>query len=478
MTYFSDGVSEEILETVSRNTDLKVISRASSFQFRGSHKATRHVAAELNVSHVLDGSVRRSGSHVRISAQLVECASETRIWSERYDRDLEDVFALQDEIAVAVAEALKAEFSRAGPSPGKVDPAAYDLYLRTRDELATRPLAEKIEMLEQCIALAPDFANGWAALALVRTLNASLERDSRARGPLVEQARTALVIAERLDPAMGLTRTVREALEPFAAYQRREALVREALRLAPGDPGCLSSAANLLAEVGRSREALALAEEAKERDPLSTTWLLLLENYDEQAAQYDALVAKRPAVPELSSTAAVYAAMNGDWSRYEALKQRAWARPVAEPLTRRMLPESFRFFDAIRDGDRAYLDDLGNRLLSRVERTGTVRVDSLVSVAFAGQVDTAFNAVERATFDGAYEIGGRFLLGNWWMGAMFGRLGAPLIADPRFLRFCGKLGLVHYWLETGRWPDCADRVRYDFRAEAQKVAAEGLARHV
>ena len=103
---FSDGVSEEIRDTVARCADVKVIGRASSFQFRGPDKAAAHVAAQVHATHVLDGSVRRSGARVRISIELVECASAVSLWSKRFDRDLSDIFALQDEIAGAVAQAL------------------------------------------------------------------------------------------------------------------------------------------------------------------------------------------------------------------------------------------------------------------------------------------------------------------------------------------------------------------------------------
>jgi TolB-like protein len=483
MSFFSDGVSEEILETVSRNTDLKVISRASSFSLRGANKATRHVAAELNVTHVLDGSVRRSGSRVRISAQLVECASETRIWSERFDRDLTDIFALQDEIATAVAEALKSAFSRAGPSPGKVDPAAYDLFLRARDFSITGPVAPRIEMMERCVALAPDFAPGWTALAMMRANHAIFERGDLALEPLLEAAWAALKTAERLDPTMGRTRVARAWLEPYAAYQRREALLSEGLRLTPGDPACLTEMSFLLGFVGRRREALALAEEARSRDPLlpqaaSRYVTALDERYDEQSAQFDVARAKWPANIEFSVTAASFAAANGDWTKYESLRRHAYAQPFAEtPPTAIPMRRNFRFWDAIRDGDKAYLDNFANRLLSRVEATGTVPVESLWSAAMAGRADAAFRAVERAAFDGAFEVGGH--VGNINPGTLFlRRFGAALMDDPRFLRLCAKLGLVHYWLETSRWPDCADQVRYDFRAEARKVAAAGLARHV
>jgi TolB-like protein len=483
MSFFSDGVSEEILETVSRNTDLKVISRASSFSLRGANKATRHVAEELNVSHVLDGSVRRSGSRVRISAQLVECASETRIWSQRFERDLTDIFALQDEIATAVAEALKAEFSRAGPLPGKVDPAAYDLYLRARDFSITGPVAPRIEMLERCVALAPDFAAGWTLLASARAYQAIFERGDLELAPLAEESRAAVAIAEQLDPTMGRTRAVRASLEPWAAFQRREDLLSEALRLTPGDPDCLTDMSFLLGFVGRRREALSLAEEARSRDPLfpqaASRWLTALdERYDEQAAHYDAMRARWPGNIEFSVTASGFAAANGDWTRYDSLRRHADAQPFAEnPATAIPMRRHFRFWDAIRGGDKAYLNSFANRLLSLVEATGTVPVESLWSAAIAGQAEAAFQAIDRAAFDGGFEFGGH--VGNVNPGMLFVRLfSAPLMDDPRFLRLCAKLGLVHYWLETGRWPDCADRVSYDFRAEARKAAGEGLARHV
>jgi hypothetical protein len=137
----------------------------------------------------------------------------------------------------------------------------------------------------------------------------------------------------------------------------------------------------------------------------------------------------------------------------------------------------FWYWDAIRDGDRASLDDWANGLLDGVERAGSVPLNWLFSVAAAGHLDVAYEAVDRASFGEAFDLEGQSRMVDWWPGAIFLRvLSAALMDDPRFLRLCGKRGLVHYWLETGRWPDCADQVPYDFRAEARKVAAEGLAR--
>jgi TolB-like protein len=129
LQYFSDGVSEEILNTLSQRTALKVIGRSSSFQFRGPDKSVPHVARLLGVTHVLDGAVRRSGPRTRVSAQLIDCASQTTLWASQFERELSDIFALQDEIAAAVARAMRCAFDPAVRS-GALEPAVYDLYLQ------------------------------------------------------------------------------------------------------------------------------------------------------------------------------------------------------------------------------------------------------------------------------------------------------------------------------------------------------------
>src|SRR6185295_19283823 len=121
MQFFSDGVSEEIIQRLSRGAKMKVIGRTSSFQFRGADKTARTVASELKCSHILDGSIRRAGGRVRIAAHLVEAASQTTLWSDRYDRGLDDIFAVQDEISEHIAAALHQNFTSF--STKAIDPA-------------------------------------------------------------------------------------------------------------------------------------------------------------------------------------------------------------------------------------------------------------------------------------------------------------------------------------------------------------------
>ena len=160
LAYFSDGVSEEIQQTVAQGSDLKVLARSSSFQFRGAEKIVRKVAASLNATHVLDGSVRRSGSRIRITANLIECEGETTLWANRFDGDLGDVFDLQERIAEAVAQALKVTLAPQAPSP-VLDPAIYEVFLKARavvteqGSLFDDASADAIPLLEQVVAAAP-----------------------------------------------------------------------------------------------------------------------------------------------------------------------------------------------------------------------------------------------------------------------------------------------------------------------------------
>ena len=165
MQFFSDGVSEEIIQRLSRGANLTLIGRTSSFQFRDDRKAD--AARTLNCSHILDGSIRRAADRVRVSAHLVEAASGTMLWSDRYDRGLEDIFAVQDDISENIAGALNQAFS--SYSTQMVDPEVYDLYLRASlRSYAPDELRANIGLLEVATQRAPSFAEAWARLAYLR----------------------------------------------------------------------------------------------------------------------------------------------------------------------------------------------------------------------------------------------------------------------------------------------------------------------
>jgi adenylate cyclase len=190
--YFSDGISEEILNLLTKLPQLKVASRTSSFNFKGKEVSIPMVARELGVGTVLEGSVRRAGERVRITAQLIEADSDSHLWSETYDREMKDVFAIQDDIAQSIVKALQVTLSpqerRAMQSVATSDPEAYDYYLRGRNymySMARRDYEHAIRMFEQAIKLDSKYALAYAGLAdayshMYRYVEATLENVERA----------------------------------------------------------------------------------------------------------------------------------------------------------------------------------------------------------------------------------------------------------------------------------------------------------
>ena len=224
--YFSDGISEEILNLLAKLPKLKVASRTSAFLFKGKDVGIPAVARELGVSTVLEGSVRRAGDHVRITAQLIDAASDSHLWSETYDREFKDVFAIQDDIAQSIVKALQVTLSpqerRSLLSVATSDPLAYDYYLRGRGymySMARRDYEHAIRMFQKAISVDSKYALAYAGIAdacshLYRYVEASkqnVERANRASEQAVAldsgsaeahaSRGLALVISERYDDA-------------------------------------------------------------------------------------------------------------------------------------------------------------------------------------------------------------------------------------------------------------------------------------
>jgi TolB-like protein/Tfp pilus assembly protein PilF len=475
--YFSDGVSEEILQTLARSADLKVIGRASSFQFRGAEKAAGRVAASLNATHVLDGSVRRAGSKVRVAANLIECEHQTNLWSDRYDRDLTDVFALWDEIAASVAAALKTAFARS-PPPSPIDPAAYDLFLRVQAYpffgFAADPRRPK--MLEEVVGRAPTFARGWATLAIRGASELQLHREDAmaagvTRDRVVEAAGTAL----RLDPHMGLAYQALGYLQPYAAYREQEALNEQALAAAPSDASVLANMGMFCAVVGRPREGLSFARRAYELDPLDQTvtshfgtLLNLAGQFEEAGRLMDAAGERWPENALVAVNAMVFAARLGDKAKVLRLAER-WTAAAIESAWRDSIWYARNLVEPNPESLKAWVQELRDGLA----RTGTVPLHAPQRLNALGLTETAFELIDRASYAYLFDPEAPSPPVGSFAGFMFAGHNAAMMRDPRFVRFCAKIGLVSYWIETGKWPDCADVVPYDFRAEARQLAGEG-----
>ena len=479
MAYFSDGVSEEILQTVARGAELKVIGRGSSFQFRGRDKAAAHVGAALSATHVLDGSVRRSGAKVRIAANLIECERETTLWSDRFDRELSDVFALQDEIAAAVAAALKVAFAPAVQAES-VDPAAYTLYLqareiRNRGLLSPETVIAVIRLLREATTLAPKFARAWEFLATmeVEHLRFDEARQGVERADVVVAAETAL----RLDPGLGGAHQALGALEPFGRFAEREAFHMKALAVAPNDPTVLTNASLFFAEVGRMRDALDYARQAYALDPMypwAASWYAVMVEYDGRQAETRALWERFTTLwpdNELIAWGAVCAAYDSrDWIWFDEQVAASRQKGFASAAMRGVIAAGERLRAPSPDVRQRQLDWAGDRLA----RTGALPVGEFKNLHNLGLSDEAFELVAQASFAYMFDPD---------LGSPNGALGSSMIfdantniemmRDPRFVGLCAKLGLCDYWVKTGRWPDCAELVApiYDFKAECRRLAA-------
>jgi TolB-like protein len=463
MAYFSDGVSEEILQTVGRSAELKVIGRSSSFQLRGADKAAAHVAAELKATHMLDGSVRRSGRRVRVAAQLIACDSGVGLWSERFDHDLSDVFALQDEIAAAVAAALKVAFAPA-KRLGPIDPTAYDLYLRTR--ASTAP-TDAIELLEAAVALAPDFAGAWAELAMWRV------RARRYSSPATVKLSDAAAAAQKaltLDPSLGVVYVALSQLEPLGNYQAREALLLKALADAPTDPTALASMSVFCSDTGRIRASLDYASRSRDLNPkdhASALWYALaldaMGRYAETRPLWQAYLARWPGARRVITMNALAAAGDGaDWTWFETLVRETPESLLAASPELSALPP---FYRSVRDPDPQYLAGLLDLARRALTQSGSVPLNILRAACSLGANDEAFQLIDKSSYAFMFDPEGSLPAEGGMRGVLFRQSNRPMINDPRFLTLCVKLGLCDYWIASGCWPDCADDTPYDFRAE-------------
>ncbi len=241
--YFADGLSEELINVLARIPGLKVTSRSSSFLFRDADVGGREIAAQLGVAHLVSGSVRRQGESVRISAQLVDAASDQLLWSATYDRQLVDIFSVQEEISQAIANALADSLGvrTVQVAPATADLKAYELYLRGRQLFALRGsnLEAARSLVTEAVERDPRFAEAWATLASI----------------------------EHVLPTYQATPSGEAAVRANAAVDR-------ALALVPDLPNALAVRSRLAADAGERLQSLALAEQALAADPNNAnTWL-------------------------------------------------------------------------------------------------------------------------------------------------------------------------------------------------------------
>ena len=278
--YMADGIAEELLNLLAQAPDLKVIARTSSFAFKGQNIDIAEIAKKLNVAHVLEGSVRTSGKQMRITAQLVRTADSTHLWSERYDRPMDDIFAVQDEIAKAIVQALQIKLmggSLSRQEGGTQNLEAYQLYLRavSASNQNTKVSLDSAEnYAEQAIKIDPNYGRAWSALSYVVLTQADNGFLTAKEG--YERARQLALHALKLSPNLAEAHAALGYIyQPLGwNWAASEAELQKALAIDPTDPVALQNAGILSITLGRWDEAERQFKAALIRDPLNTYTIL------------------------------------------------------------------------------------------------------------------------------------------------------------------------------------------------------------
>ena len=428
--YFSDGISEELLNLLAKIPKLRVISRSSAFSYKGKDVKLAQVARELNVAHILEGSVRKAGNKVRITAQLIEARSDMHLWSNTWDRELDDIFAVQDEIAAAVVEQLKITLLGEAPKAKEVNPEAYALFLQGRQlrrhQNTPEGFEQAIALFQQALAIDPNYAAAWEQLAAVYSNQAAFGMRPREEGVRLAREATAKALAIDPDYAPAHARLALIAMWFDADLAAAARHYEHALALEPANTDIIGGAATLAATLNRLDTALALHEYAIARDPLNTVgrtnlglYYLTAGRLDEAIASYRTVLRLAPNYGGVQQWLGVALLMKGD-------AQAALTETQKEP------EEAWRLL-----GLTMVYHTLGRKADSDAalaEMTKKYAADWAYNIACVlasrNERDRAFEWLDKAVTQedaGLYEVANDPLFAN-------------LHDDPRWLPFLRKIG--------------------------------------
>jgi TolB-like protein/DNA-binding winged helix-turn-helix (wHTH) protein/Flp pilus assembly protein TadD len=311
--YFSDGLAEQLINDLARVSGLKVVGRSSAFQFKGKNEDLRDVGRKLGVANVLEGSVRRDGNHVRITAELIKADDGFQLWSQTYDREIKDIFAVEDDIALAATEALRVKLLGGNGQPvasnlRSTNPEAYQAYLqaeyfRGRGQ-SKEDLDKALAYTDTAINLDEKYAPVWALRSLVQNARAETGRTDTAEG--FRKAREDAERAIALDPALGSAYLALARVQVFYDWDWDAAntSLNKAAELEPGSVEIFRTRSYLSRVVGDLDGALKLYKQAVALDPLRTNsysgigyLLYVAGRYDEAQAELQKALDLNPQVP-------------------------------------------------------------------------------------------------------------------------------------------------------------------------------------
>ena len=441
--YFSDGVTEEILMLLARIEGLKVISRTSVMQYKGTVKPIRQIGEELGVATILEGSVRQAGSRVRITAQLIDAATDQHLWADRYDRELEDIFEIQSDVAERIVDALRLrltsrERARLSDKPTE-DMEAYQRYLKGRHFLSRRTeatLRQAIVCFRNAVTADPAFAQAWVGLADGLTLLKTYAATSA--GEVIEEARAAAEKALARDPRLGEAH-VSPGHVAIVEWKWEEAdrQFRRGLELSPAYVTGYHWYALLLLRTGRMDHAVSMAERALELDPLSLpvqmAWgvaLWFAGRIEESLHVFEKTIELDPGFATSHfNLANTYLSQGRFEEALAALDAFSRLDPDRQP------PETVAELRAgyAAAGERGFWEATLEALGSRIDRLPTgARFDMAQACAQLGRTDEAFDHLDRlieARHPSTPQV-------------LWDPLMEPLRSDPRFEELKRKMGLA------------------------------------
>ena len=437
--FFSDGLSEDLINTLSQFAGLKVISRNSAFQFRDSKDPSARIGKLLGVAHLLEGSVQRAGDEVRITATLVNASDGSILWSQRYDKPYKDLFALQDAITLAVADALKAKLLTApgavmqSDRPPSGSLAAYAAYQHGLAYVALGTeagLRQAVEAFGEAARLDPRYAAAYAQLSGEWAgLSTQFLTDAQAIAQANAEARAASDTALKLDPELSLAHQARASVLQRVDIDWRgaEAEAQRAVELAPNDAAAQFSLGNILATLGQNQRAVELTHRALDSNPRNARWYLWLSTYlsalgqlGEARQAVSTAITLQPGAAAFHEQLAAIEILHGDTKAALATAQQetdpGW-REIALALASQIGP------------DRAAADTALKTLIDHQADAAPYQIAQVY--ALRRDPDNTFKWLDRALT--SRDAGISYLLND------------PFILryrdDPRFAAFCKKVGL-------------------------------------
>ncbi len=424
--YFSDGLSEELLNLLAKVPELRVAARTSSFSFKGKDLEILEIASHLKVAHILEGSVRKSGNHIRITAQLIQAHSGYHLWSESYDRELDNIFQIQEEIAIAVVNALKITLLGDVPKTRKTNPQAYQLFLEgqyLKRQISADSLSKAIEAFKQSVEIDPAYVPAWAHLA-----------DAYIWYGENDLADQAIQMAISTDPSYAYSYYARGIIRIFSKLRFKEGIedFQHALKLDPDHAFIVASIGKGASITGKYDVAIEQFQAGLRLAPVTPEFYFFLGmtyrgsgRLDDSEAAYRKMLSLSPQYAmghfRLWHTLFLKGEFDAALAELEQLTSGS-SKAIGLAITHYAL------------GNEAQSDEILADLIEKADTTSGPRMAMVYG--YRGEVDRAFEWLNRAL---ETKVDLVFILSN--------QAFSSLHSDPRWQPLLENLNLLEYWLE-------------------------------